>query len=795
MYVDEFEIVSRVAIVDGCDAEGVLSKEQVFVRQEFDRRHVPRSDDKTMIEQFVGVSKGLTIDGRVGDAAPTQQKLANIMPQTAWILCQKKVCKQWMQQLMGRWNHMLEVNRSIASNCDHIYYAIDHAQSCVQIDARIRTELCKLLMLLPLMRVNMRRRIYPWIFAVDASNTGAGVVIGDRLSPAGRREASHLQNLPHLNNPPGFILIESFAGLGGARLACDLLGVTVLLHIAIENDRDVLKLVVQAHPGVVVKYDIAEVNYEMLCSFRKMAPGACAVINVGGSPCQDLSSLNVGAQGLEGDKSSLFFVYLKVLQDMEIAFQDLIYLDVLENVASMDKYWVGVMSRALNRFPLRIGSESLSRVRRSRLFWLNFDIVSILKEYGWVNFEFFEQWIDVKFDTVAVDFEWALPCGWSFPGFPGSLKTVLPTCTRAIPRRRPPVAPAGIHRLDAAGRDRYYQDWHRFPPYTYASEVCFKNEHDQLVVANSDLREFLHWLPPGHTKLADNKIAKRAASEWDLENFRCSAVGNGFHVGVVAFIIGNGLYAKGLLDHPISPGMLAVKFLEKDKADFLDVFKEKSLYYQSCPDVDNILGALQGQPFKGKVIATVNATQVGTSTVVKRDEMETVDATTSETDEFAASSLALSLMTRASVRGTDIRLDTGTPFVARGYPRVSVNLKRWHFRVLLSYKWLHKQHINALEVSSVRSLLEWCLRTTSFCDTKFLVASDSQVAISILSKCRTSSLRIKSLCRRICSLCLVGGLAPVYIWVQSKHNPADRPSRMVIRTAAKWAKRRGDRRR
>ena len=61
---------------------------------------------------------------------------------------------------------------------------------------------------------------------------------------------------------------------------------------------------------------------------------------------------------------------------------------------------------------------------------------------------------------------------------------------------------------------------------------------------------------------------------------------------------------------------------------------------------------------------------------------ETVDTTTSETDEIAASPLALSLMTRASIRGTDIRLDTGTPFVD-GDIQGQVNLKRRHFRVLL----------------------------------------------------------------------------------------------------------------
>ena len=96
----------------------------------------------------------------------------------------------------------------------------------------------------------MRREVSPWIFAVDASNKGAGVVIGDRLTKEGRQAASTILTAASLANPMAIISIESFAGLGGGGLACDLLGINVLLRVAIECDTDVIRLIVQDHASV-----------------------------------------------------------------------------------------------------------------------------------------------------------------------------------------------------------------------------------------------------------------------------------------------------------------------------------------------------------------------------------------------------------------------------------------------------------------------------------------------------------------------------------------------------------------
>ena len=73
-----------------------------------------------------------------------------------------------------------------------------------------------------------------------------------------------------------------------------------------------------------------------------------------GSPCQDLSSMGSGA-GLKGNKSSLFFVFVDILNHVKKLNPNVKFLQ--ENVASAIKKDIGIMSRALGLYPCRINSS------------------------------------------------------------------------------------------------------------------------------------------------------------------------------------------------------------------------------------------------------------------------------------------------------------------------------------------------------------------------------------------------------------------------------------------------------
>ena len=99
-----------------------------------------------------------------------------------------------------------------------------------------------------------------------------------------------------------------------------------------------------------------------------------------GSPCQDLSAAGKRA-GINGKKSSLFFVFVEILEHIKTLNPNVLFLQ--ENVGSASKLDVGIMSRALGVYPVRINSSLLTAQLRDRYYWSNirtketmFDVVT-----------------------------------------------------------------------------------------------------------------------------------------------------------------------------------------------------------------------------------------------------------------------------------------------------------------------------------------------------------------------------------------------------------------------------------
>lgn len=87
-----------------------------------------------------------------------------------------------------------------------------------------------------------------------------------------------------------------------------------------------------------------------------------------GSPCQDLSAAGKRA-GINGSKSSLFFVFVDILNHIKELNSNVLFLQ--ENVGSALKLDVGVMSRALGVYPVRINSSLVTAQLRDRYYWSN----------------------------------------------------------------------------------------------------------------------------------------------------------------------------------------------------------------------------------------------------------------------------------------------------------------------------------------------------------------------------------------------------------------------------------------
>jgi DNA (cytosine-5)-methyltransferase 3A len=103
-----------------------------------------------------------------------------------------------------------------------------------------------------------------------------------------------------------------------------------------------------------------------------------------GSPCQDLSAAGKRA-GINGSKSSLFFVFVEILEHIKSLNPKVLFLQ--ENVGSANKLDVGIMSRALGVYPVRINSSLVTAQLRERYYWSNirtketmFDVVTDIEQ-------------------------------------------------------------------------------------------------------------------------------------------------------------------------------------------------------------------------------------------------------------------------------------------------------------------------------------------------------------------------------------------------------------------------------
>lgn len=90
---------------------------------------------------------------------------------------------------------------------------------------------------------------------------------------------------------------------------------------------------------------------------------------IGGSPCQNFSIAG-DKKGLEGEKSKLFFEYLRILKEVRPKYF------LLENV-KMKKEEQDKISRYLNVEPIFINSRLVSFQNRPRLYWTNIENITL----------------------------------------------------------------------------------------------------------------------------------------------------------------------------------------------------------------------------------------------------------------------------------------------------------------------------------------------------------------------------------------------------------------------------------
>ena len=152
-------------------------------------------------------------------------------------------------------------------------------------------------------------------------------------------------------------VLSLFDGISCGRLALERAGISVEVYYASEIDKYAISVSEKNYPDIIRLGDVREIDFTQFI-------GKIDLI-IGGSPCQDLSIAKKNRQGLEGEKSGLFWKFVEAVETIKPKYF------MLENVASMSKENKKIITDALGVEPVLINSALVSAQQRKRLYWCN----------------------------------------------------------------------------------------------------------------------------------------------------------------------------------------------------------------------------------------------------------------------------------------------------------------------------------------------------------------------------------------------------------------------------------------
>jgi DNA (cytosine-5)-methyltransferase 3A len=169
------------------------------------------------------------------------------------------------------------------------------------------------------------------------------------------------------------VVLSLFNGMNTGRQALENVGIKVKKYYSSEIKPYAIELTQYHFPDTIQVGDVTKWR-EWNIDWKSID------LVLSGSPCQDLSAAGKRA-GINGKKSSLFFTFVEILEHIKSLNPKVLFLQ--ENVGSASKLDVGIMSRALGVYPVRINSSLVTAQLRDRYYWSNiktketmFDVVT-----------------------------------------------------------------------------------------------------------------------------------------------------------------------------------------------------------------------------------------------------------------------------------------------------------------------------------------------------------------------------------------------------------------------------------
>lgn len=184
-------------------------------------------------------------------------------------------------------------------------------------------------------------------------------------------------------------ILSLFDGISCGKVALERAGIEVNTYYASEIKKFAMQCSKNNHNGIIQVGDVTKIHYKNgILSTEK---GDFSVGNIdaiiGGSPCQNFSRARAIRDGLKGDKSSLFYEWLRIFHEVKPTYF------LLENVV-MPKQDEEFISNLLNVKPIKINSNLVSYQNRERLYWSNIKNITIPEDKK-ISFQNFK---DMEYD-------------------------------------------------------------------------------------------------------------------------------------------------------------------------------------------------------------------------------------------------------------------------------------------------------------------------------------------------------------------------------------------------------------
>lgn len=181
----------------------------------------------------------------------------------------------------------------------------------------------------------------------------------------------------------GINVLSLFDGMSCGQIALDKLGIKVNKYFASEIKKHAIKVTQENYPNTIQLGDVTKVRYKDGFLYSENGNFEVGEIDlvIGGSPCQNFSiaCIQEKRKGLEGEKSVLFYEYLRILKEVNPTYF------LLENVASMDKSSKSQLDEYMGVKGIEINSLDFLPHMRKRIYWTNIKVDTYAKKESDLN--------------------------------------------------------------------------------------------------------------------------------------------------------------------------------------------------------------------------------------------------------------------------------------------------------------------------------------------------------------------------------------------------------------------------